>query len=409
MRNEGRPQGLNMKQNRSAPADGDGPIDDAIGTLAGARGMVKTQTAYQTAITVQKPRDLKKVEADILFEASQMGEDFIYSWQVNDKNNKETGKSTVEGVSIDGAMILVRNWGNAVCEPDLVDETPTHYLLKATFIDLEKGFSSPRLYRQRKGERRGGMDAERAEDIAFQIGQSKAIRNAVCRGIPQWMQDRAVEAAKSEAAKKYSDVPKAVEAVRKYAEGLKVSDVQLIARMGKPFDAWLPYDIVTIRSIFASIAKKQSSVREEFPPIETPTETKPEPETITTTGETVPEKKEPAPPAAGDAPPPAQEGTPAQAAPPADPTPPAAAQAAASPPPFQPPPGAVKAEPEPPAGAESPAPQPTCKACDKPIAGTVTTLTEEGYAGTYHDDCAGFLIQSKQNEKAAEKPKGKKT
>lgn len=306
------------------------PTQAALIQLQGARGVSRVSTQYQTAIAVHRPRDMKAVEQRILYEAAQMGEDFIYSWRVKDKHSKDPdGKSAVEGLSIEGAMILVRNWGNVVVPVDLMDEGPTHFIFKAEFIDLETGFTFPRLYRQRKNAAAiGGMDKDRGEDISFQIGQSKCQRNVVDKAIPSWMKNRAIEAAKSSAAKKFANLEEWVPRVIKYADGLGVTEAQLVARLGKPRDAWTPYDILTFQLIFNAIRDKESSVAEEFPAAE-PQEV--QGEVVDTTGEEV---KEP-PPAD---PPPAQTPTTGDAAAPPPPAPDSKPAAAAPPPPADPPP-----------------------------------------------------------------------
>lgn len=232
-------------------------------------GMIKTQTEYQTALAVVRPRDLKDVEARVLSEAARMGTDFVYSWRVSTKDKKldeGDGKTTIEGMSIDGAMVLARNWGNCAVPIRLEQESDTHFVLRADFIDLETGFSFPRLYRQRKNQGRGGnMDADRAEDIAFQIGQSKAQRNVIDKALPEWLIDRATMAAKSAALKKYGNVeewrPKVIAAFKtKYG----VEESRLVARMRKPVDQWTPVEILKLDMIFRALKDSETTVGEEF-------------------------------------------------------------------------------------------------------------------------------------------------
>jgi hypothetical protein len=284
---EGKP-GLKMGAPPAAQVEPahDDPTQAALAQLGGGRGMIRTQTSYQTAITVQKPRDNNAIEMKVLDEASRAGESFIYSWQQNDKNSR-SGKSTIEGISIDGAMILFRLWTNCALPTDLVDETPTHYLLKAEFIDLETGVTLPRLFRQRKSGGPGGkMDADRKEDIALSIGISKVQRNTIVKAIPSWLQDRAVEAAKGSAAKKYADVATWAPQVIEYAKGLGVPEANVVARIGKPVAAWTPYDVLAIRLIFKAIYDKETSAIEAFPPPEGQNQPD-DGTTVTTTGEPV--------------------------------------------------------------------------------------------------------------------------
>lgn len=365
-KHDGKPGGLRVG---AQPTPND-PTTDALAALGGASGMTQTRTQYQTAITVHKPRDMKSVETRILYEAGQMGSDFVYSWRQNDRESKEPdGKTTIEGLSIDGAMILIRNWGNAVAPVSVVDETPSHFLLEATFIDLETGFTLTRLYRQRKAGGPGGrMADDRKEDISFQIGQSKAQRNVIEKAIPSWLRDRAIEAAKAQAAQRYANVEEHIPKMIAYATGLGVTEAQLVARLGKPKVGWSPYDILAIRMAFKAIADKQSTVFDEFPPVDAAPEAKPD-EPIETKGEVVDDGADfggvkPKPTEApSDAHPPT---TPAP--PPVVTTPPADVPATAAPEPaVEPPAGAQVADTAAALAASMPKPEPAKPAAPAPL------------------------------------------
>ena len=156
----------------------------------GGNTMQRTQTAYTTAVSVQHPRSIAKIANNVFEEARLAGKSFYYRWTAKTKK----GPKVIEGPSIDLTMALCRHYGNSAIDVQ-VEETATHFLFKATFIDLESGFSSPRLFRQRKNQGTGMDDADRQEDIVFQIGQSKAIRNAVRNSMAQWMIERAIDIA----------------------------------------------------------------------------------------------------------------------------------------------------------------------------------------------------------------------
>ncbi len=264
-RTEGKPKpGMNFGAAPPTPVEGN-PAAEALAALGGARGMTQTKTAYQTAVTVQVPRDLEAIRAAVIKEASYSRDGFFYAWSQNDKSKGPGGKSLIEGVSIDGAMILVRNWGNACCEPELVDESPVHWMLRATFIDLETGFTSGRLFRQRKNQNVGRHDDERALDIQVQIGQSKAIRNSVVRCLPQWLVDEAMDAAKAAAAKRYENVAfHAGEAIAAYLATHKITVEQLERKLGKKRPDWIPSDIVLLRAIFKALKEGLTSAGQEF-------------------------------------------------------------------------------------------------------------------------------------------------
>jgi hypothetical protein len=157
-----------------------------------ARGdtMQQTRGSYSTAVAVQRPRDLPDVQRRFLQEARLAGETFFYGWGA--------GRDRVEGSSIKLAMSLARSWGNCAIEALPVQETADAWIFTAAFVDLETGFTLSRQFRQaKKWTVHGKFDAERKDDIRFQIGQSKAARNVVLNALPEWLADKAIEEAKS--------------------------------------------------------------------------------------------------------------------------------------------------------------------------------------------------------------------
>ena len=158
-------------------------------TLGNGGAMQQIKTSYTTAVAVQKPRELTVVKKRLLEESRLMGESFYYGWG-SDKNH-------VEGPSIKGAMAAARCWGNCAIEPLAMVENRDAWVFAAAFVDLETGFTCGRQFRQSKRSTvHGKHDDERKDDMRFQIGQSKAIRNIVLNAIPQWLLDAAVAEAK---------------------------------------------------------------------------------------------------------------------------------------------------------------------------------------------------------------------
>lgn len=159
------------------------PMTDPPVTIQAVRGQ------FVTAVTVQQPRDLIKVETNCLMEAALAGERCYYGWKAGD--------GFIEGPSIELAMIAARNWGNSAVEMLPIIEDAKSYLMTAAFIDLENGTTITRQFRQSKTSIvYGKMDEERKADIRFQIGQSKAQRNVVLRALPTWLIDKMMDRAK---------------------------------------------------------------------------------------------------------------------------------------------------------------------------------------------------------------------
>lgn len=276
MRTQGKPSPAAL-----APPPAQDAFNGGAGMLEAAQmGLVQTRTEHVTALRVQVPRDLDLLTKDVLKEAAYMGEDFFYAWEVKDKMSP-TGKSLIKGMSIDGAMMILRNWGNDACPCKIIEDTPTHWTFEATFIDYEKGFAISRPYRQRKSEKHGRFDDDRALDIALQIGVSKAQRNAIDKGMPAWLTRKAMECATDAANAVYTDVEAAIGRFRKYARKIGVTDVQLQTKIGKmvqetgeiiprPWPEWTPSECVELAAVFRGIQQKLTTVAEEFPPLEAP-------------------------------------------------------------------------------------------------------------------------------------------
>jgi hypothetical protein len=263
MRSQGKPGAVVQGQFDDAdPGYDGGPSTDAGMMLAQGGALQRVQTQFSSAVVVQKPRDRKKIQAAVLEEAELVGEGFFYAWSTS---NKDGTKGLVEGISIEGAMILARNYGNCAIPTELVVDAPQHWIISATFVDLETGFNVPRLFRQRKGQRSGGkMDADRAMDIAFQIGQSKAQRNAIDKAMPAWLKDAALSKAKAAAEGKFKDIPEANKrAINGFAKW-NVTQQMLEEKLGLKVEHWTAQDHVSLSGLYRAIKDRQTTVAEEF-------------------------------------------------------------------------------------------------------------------------------------------------
>lgn len=228
------------------PDQGEMMVNPDVLSAVGTIQQVRTQHA--TAMSVQKPRTLSGVEKRFLEEAAMAGETFFYGWGA--------GKDRIEGGSIDLAMALVRTWGNCAVEMLPVQDLPDAWVFTAAFVDLETGFTISRQFRQSKlWIVHGKHDAARKEDIRFQIGQSKSIRNVVLSALPKWLANKGVEAAKSNVRGR---IEKAIEnkgaeyitgAAIKRMAGHGVTEPQVLAKFGRSTTAALTIeDLVVIHS-----------------------------------------------------------------------------------------------------------------------------------------------------------------
>jgi hypothetical protein len=112
-------------------------MDRAQQHLAGKseQAVVQGQTVVQmqasqfvTAMQVQKPRDKQDVLRRVLEEAELLGDQFFYNWTVKGKG----GNSIVEGMSIEGAMAIAREYGNAAAYAEVAAEGNSRRALPAS-------------------------------------------------------------------------------------------------------------------------------------------------------------------------------------------------------------------------------------------------------------------------------------
>jgi hypothetical protein len=209
-------------------------------------------------------RDEQKVLQKLATLAAAAGSDWFYRFPVR---KKEGGQDWIEGPSIKLANDVARIFGNCAIEVRELDvgDAWTFY---ARFTDIETGFSMERAYRQRKSQSSmRTRDADRQLDIAYQIGQSKAIRNVICNGLQVYC-DYAFEHAQNSLVDK---IGKSLEAWRERTlEGLRKMPVELprVERVvGRASKDWLAPDIARIVAMMRSVADGMASIDEVFPPI----------------------------------------------------------------------------------------------------------------------------------------------
>ncbi len=243
-----------------------GPQDSALDSvILGGGAMQQVRTGFTTAVTVQKPRVITAVTACILSEARLAKAAFFYRWEVKDK--KTSKKKEVIGPSIDLAMCMLRNWGNAACPTEMY-ETKTHYIFRATFVDLETGMNVDRLFRQRKGQNIGGKyDVDRAEDMVFQIGQSKAQRNVIAKAMPIWLTEQAITEAREAEVKGLTgeNLPIARAKVIDFFGRYGITPDRIEKSIGRDSDHWTPDDIANLRGSATALKDGHVSADDLFP------------------------------------------------------------------------------------------------------------------------------------------------
>lgn len=192
------------------------------------------------AMRVAVERDLQKVMANIRKEATAAGDDFFYSWPTK---NKDGSVGEVSGASVKCANAVSRIYGNCSVQVRAFDQGP-HWIFYARFYDMETGYVYERPFQQRKGQNVGGkMDKDRAADIVFQIGVSKAARNVVCNALSTFT-DYAFDVAREQLVEKIGkNLPKYVELVKKRLAEMNVALVRVESVRGKTIATWNAGDV----------------------------------------------------------------------------------------------------------------------------------------------------------------------
>jgi hypothetical protein len=236
-------------------------------------GQMIGQTRGDASTTVMQftPRDPGTALTGVLKEAKFAQAGWYYSWTPRSKGGP--GSKAVEGPSIGLALALLRHWRNVDVHLSKVEEDDQSFTLSAEATDKESGITINRLFRQSKNTAAGGsFDRDRALDIALQIGQSKATRNVLVRGVlPEWLVKRAMGAAKN--------------AVKQEATaddgGLKRDSVDMLladfsrhgvtlqmleSKCGHKINDWTPDDVADLAGVGQAIEDGQTTVKNEFSP-----------------------------------------------------------------------------------------------------------------------------------------------
>jgi len=235
---------------------GDGPVSEHgnMPMLQPGGSGSRTDAAMAQIITAQRcavKRELPRILSAIDQAAAVANDDFYYRWETK---NRDGTRGEVIGASIKCAMAIANIWGNCMVEAFPAQETMTHWTFIARFIDYETGVTITRSYQQRKSQRAGGkMGDDRAQDMAFQIGQSKAMRNVVVGALGTFT-DRAVESAKASAfawISKNIDRARAVVLERAQKVGAPIAVMERFVARTK--DKWLAQDILLLGGKLQSI------------------------------------------------------------------------------------------------------------------------------------------------------------
>ncbi len=239
-------------------------------------GAMIPQQAYSTsgqevigAQRLAKYRVMDEVLANLRSLAAAAGEDWFYRFPVKSKGG---ATSYVEGPSVKLAYDLARVYGNCFVGALPISEGPTGWTFMGKFIDYETGFSISRPFQQRKSQRGMNTEAGRGDDIAYQIGVSKAERNVIVNAL-QTFATFAFEEAKASTIEK---IGKRLEEFRtRIIEKLTAEKVD-IARVdrviGRAAKDWIATDVARVMALGRAVNDGMATWDETFPPLDQPVE-----------------------------------------------------------------------------------------------------------------------------------------
>jgi hypothetical protein len=213
---------------------------------------------------VEVYRDEARVLQKLSSLAAAAGSDWFYRFPVK---KKDGGVDHIEGPSIKLANDVARIYGNCAIEVRELDIGDC-WIFHARFSDIETGFSMERTYRQRKSQ--GSIktkDADRQQDIAHSIGQSKAIRNVIVNSL-QTYADFAFEQARNSLVEKIGkDLDRWRERTLAGLDKIPVEQTRAERVIGRAARDWTASHVAQVIAMMKSVADGMATADEVFPPI----------------------------------------------------------------------------------------------------------------------------------------------
>ena len=233
------------------------------------QSLVRPTTGLAERVIGAQPVAVYRDDARVMQKLSQLaagaGDDWFYRFPVK---KKDGGVEYIEGPSIKLANAVLRLVGNVIVETREVDVGDAN-VFYCRITDIENGASLERAFRQRKSQMSlKTKDADRQQDIAYAIGQSKAIRNAIVNFLQTPYVDHAFEEARNSLVDK---IGRDVDGWRQRTlDGLAriPVDVKRVERvLGRATKDWLAPDIARVIAMGKAISDGMATVDETFPPL----------------------------------------------------------------------------------------------------------------------------------------------
>jgi len=220
----------------------------------------------QGAMKIEQRRDISRVMQMIRAEATAAGDDFFYSWEVDDR--KKNRKVEISGPTIKCANAVSRIYGNCSVKVRAFDLGP-HWIFYAQFYDMETGYVLERPFQQRKNQNIGSkFDADRALDIVFQIAVSKAARNVICNALSTFT-DFAYDVAREELIEKISkNLPRYRERITQRLTELDIDPLRIETLRGRKIAEFTAQDVAKTISEIQAVTDGMAPADEIWPKAE---------------------------------------------------------------------------------------------------------------------------------------------
>lgn len=218
-----------------------------------------------TAQEVKVKRNIPTILTGLRELAAMAGEHWFYRYPVRSGGG---GSDWIEGPSIKCANAVARLYGNCQIDTRVVEERDS-WMIYARFVDLETGFSYVRPFQQRKDQSSiRSSNQARAQDIALQIGVSKAIRNVVTNALETYTTYAYEEARKNMVDRIGSNLDDYRGRVVDRLSDLKVDKARVERMIGRPSHEWLAPDIAKIIAQIQAINDGMATTDDAWPSVE---------------------------------------------------------------------------------------------------------------------------------------------
>lgn len=252
--------------------------------VAGGAALVRAENEGMSVIAIQRPRDEKKIHKAALAElelvprlAARAYYTLPFKNHVRGCRKRKTCNcptNYVRGMSVKGAMSLARRWGNCAATVRVIDDTLESATLEGVFLDLETNarFCTPKVvskWRTWDGKRVRLWDADLEKLIAATA--SKAKRNAILDGLPDWLVEDYYQTARRIALEEETKAnagsqESLAERIVKAFGGYSVTAEMIERRLGHPLDKLTDEEVLDLRGIMNALRDKEITVEEAFEP-----------------------------------------------------------------------------------------------------------------------------------------------